>query len=502
MKNSSDISSTSLWLKTGRIFAIVLTLAAVTFISVMPQIANDFWLQAKIGELIVQDGAIPKTVLFPFTPIQNATFNAHEWLPSVVYFALIKYLGESNLPLVLGATALILFGVMVRVAHERSGGNLPAALILGLLAIGAENYRNLLRPELFSLSLLGIYWHLLDKCRKTRSPAPWAGALLVVVVWANTHGSFVLAPLIAAIYAAGMLIDGVRTPNQPLSVSVKSARPFGYLALAALACTVINPFGFDLLKFVFEFSGSSVAKAHITEWFPTFDPRLFGARGWRIGLAILSITAIVLMMRWRHVSAIDALIFVLFAILALNTVRFLVYTGMVAAYVLAPLVPARWNAPRGQILLSACSALAGATVLGLAMTYGNALGAYPHRAPRSDSFTAPMIKELNNPDVRGNVLNSYDLGAELVFRAYPRIRPTIDSRIDSYGDQYAEFFRQLWVDDEHLTKFINQYDVRYMLLVNADFGYLQKLPNWTENHWEIRFRDQRAVLLQRRDRAR
>ncbi|HWH81920.1 MAG TPA: hypothetical protein VNU71_06765, partial [Burkholderiaceae bacterium] len=43
-----------------------------------PPATNDFWLQAKIGELIVDTGAIPHTVLFPFTWARDYPFNAHE----------------------------------------------------------------------------------------------------------------------------------------------------------------------------------------------------------------------------------------------------------------------------------------------------------------------------------------------------------------------------------------------------------------------------------------
>ncbi len=73
----------SIQLKVWRIAAVVLTLSTVVFISVVPQVSNDFWLQVKVGEIIAHDHAIPKTVLFPFTEVRNAPFNAHEWLPSL-----------------------------------------------------------------------------------------------------------------------------------------------------------------------------------------------------------------------------------------------------------------------------------------------------------------------------------------------------------------------------------------------------------------------------------
>ena len=89
-----------------RLAAFVIIFVTVGFISVAPQVANDFWLQATVGELIVSNHAIPTTLLFPFTEIQNAKFNSHEWLPSVLFYGVIQLAGKSWLPLVLGVLGL------------------------------------------------------------------------------------------------------------------------------------------------------------------------------------------------------------------------------------------------------------------------------------------------------------------------------------------------------------------------------------------------------------
>lgn len=81
--NSAPALNESLPLGIWKIAAVIVTLAAVSFICVAPQIANDFWLQAKVGELIASNFEIPKTLLFPFTDIQSAQFNAHEWLSAL-----------------------------------------------------------------------------------------------------------------------------------------------------------------------------------------------------------------------------------------------------------------------------------------------------------------------------------------------------------------------------------------------------------------------------------
>lgn len=475
-------------------------IAAVTFISVVPQVSNDFWLQAKVGELIARDHSIPKTILFPFTWIQDAPFNAHEWLPSLLFYALIQTLGEDGLPFVMGGAGLALFGLTTWLAYRRSEKSLPVAMLLGLLAVGVENYRHFLRPELVSLFLLGLYWQLLESYRRRPTVWAWVSALLLVVLWANTHGSFILAPIIAAVYAVGLWVDGRLGLIARDKSHMAKVKGFAIFSIAALVMSLINPVGIGLLEFVLDFSHSDAAKVLVTEWLSPFDPRFRELRGLWIGLGCASLIAIAMLTRWRKLSAVDVLLFLMFLALALKTIRFLVYLGMVAAYVLPALLPSGWQAAKNRTRVYAVCTAASGLVLGLAIQYGNAFGAYPHKAwGTNTSFTSFMVKQLSDPSLKGNVINSYDFGAELVYRAYPRLRPSIDSRVDSYGGAYTVLNDRLFLEDELLTEFVKDYDVRYMLLNQRDFHLLEKLPNWTEKHWSIRGMDQRAVLLERAD---
>jgi len=295
-------------------------------------------------------------------------------------------------------------------------------------------------------------------------------------------------------------VDGRLAVNARDESQKAKVKAFAIFSIAALGVCLINPVGIELLAFVLDFGRSNAAKAMILEWLPTFDPRWREMRGLWIGLGCAGATAAVMLIRWRKLSAVDVLLFLMFLALALKTIRFLVYLGMVAAYVIPALLPSGWqtekNRTRGYAICTAVSGL----VLGLAIQFGNAFGAFPHMAwGMNTSLTSFMVKQLNDPNLKGNVINSYELGAELVYRAYPRLRPSIDSRIDSYGGGYTVLNDRLFQENELLTEFVKDYDVRYMLLSHRDFHLLEKLPNWTEKHWSIRAMDQRAVLLQRSD---
>lgn len=133
------------------------------------------------------------------------------------------------------------------------------------------------------------------------------------------------------------------------------------------------------------------------------------------------------------------------------------------------------------------------------MSFGNAMGAYPHIVPWNPAFTKPMLNALADPNVHGNVLNDYDYGAELIYRSYPRLRPSIDSRIDSYGPEYFYYHQRLPHDEALFSAFVTRYDVRYLLMSRYNFEDFRRLPSYTNKQWLILSIDHKAVLLKRHD---
>lgn len=482
-----------------RISALIFAICAISYISTQQQTSNDFWLQAKIGEIIVADHAIPATLLFPFTEINNQPFNAHEWLPSVLFYYFVKEFGESSLPLILGFLGLLLFGLSIYLPYKRGNNNLPLSLILGLISLSVENFRHFLRPELISLFLIGIYWHLLDALKSKNTVLNWFLILITTILWSNTHGSAVLAPIMSSIYAIGIWLDIHKTKTLPKAVKVDKPRIFFILTLSVFFATLINPAGWNLWKFVVDFEGSHLAKQYISEWFPPFDRRLYNLPGLWIGGACGIATAIVCAFNWKKLSWVDLLMFFMFSILALKAVRFLVYLGFATSFLMSSILTFNPKNQQTEQKLYMLATVLSILILALAIIFGNANGEHPHKSRERSVLTEPMKRVISNPSIHGNVYNSYDLGAELVYRGYPRLRPSIDSRIDSYGDDYFLFHEILLTDDAKLSQFVHKYNVRYMLLTHDDFLTLLAGRKLTNIHWKIHAADNHVIFLERNE---
>ncbi|MGA7984687.1 MAG: hypothetical protein WCA01_05855, partial [Burkholderiales bacterium] len=99
------------WLRAGTVAAAIVVVALITFV---PPATDGLWLDAALGRLIWTSGAIPHTVLFPFTEASRFPFTAHEWLSSLTLYGLLHLVGHAHLVFVKGLLGLALFGLCLR----------------------------------------------------------------------------------------------------------------------------------------------------------------------------------------------------------------------------------------------------------------------------------------------------------------------------------------------------------------------------------------------------
>ena len=98
--------------------------------------------------------------------------------------------------------------------------------------------------------------------------------------------------------------------------------------------------------------------------------------------------------------------------------------------------------------------------------------------------------------VEGPILNSMEFGGEIIYRFYPRIRPGIDSRIDSFGDRYFTDWQNMYKDEVALNRLIARHDIRFMLLMPHDFATVREMPT-IKTGWKMMWSDHKSVLIRR-----
>jgi hypothetical protein len=184
--------------------------------------------------------------------------------------------------------------------------------------------------------------------------------------------------------------------------------------------------------------------------------------------------------------------------LALQTQRHISFFAFTTVYPLSMVIGASGARLQAMRLARAVLPVLLAACAGLLVRYGNMYGGFPFFV-ESRNFSPLLVEFVENNRLRGNVVNSYALGAELVYRFYPDLRPAIDSRVDVYGEKYFLYVRSLTSDERALRDFVERYDVRYMLLVWPEFDAgVRAMPRLREDGWRIIFADHKVVLLGRR----
>jgi hypothetical protein len=460
-----------------RAASVAAAVVVVVLLTCVPPSGDDFWLHAAIGRIIWASGEIPRTALFPFTEAAGFPFHAHEWLASVAIYLLDQGLGRDRLVFASGALGLALFGLAWRLAY-RLTASFHVSLLVALAAMATANYRHYLRPELFALIFTLLVLSLLVEFRAGGRWRYLLGCVPVALLWANSHGSFPVALVLAAGFAAGAAIEA---PGARL----RAARP--YLACGALMALAMlaNPFGAELFR------------QHIYEWMPTLSGAFVGTRGFWAFVAFCAAGAALLALGWRRVPPAGALLLLAFGCLALQAQRHIALFAFVAVFPLSAAAGALEHKLAGSrgaraallALLVGCAALL--------VRYGNLYGGHPYFV-ESRNFSQLLIGVLDNPRLQGNVLNSHALGAELSYRYYPRLRPSIDSRIDVYGKDYFERLQAVQNDEQALRQFVERYRVSFILLLWPEFDRgIRRMPHIRDDGWRIAFADSKAVLLVR-----
>ena len=170
----------------------------------------------------------------------------------------------------------------------------------GVLATGAF----IARPQLLGVVCLATTQWMLS--RRERHPRSVWWALPVTVVWANTHGSFFLAPVL---FALAWARDRERGASCRL--------PLLLAGLATLPLALVNPFGVRVWGYAASFAGDERIRTEVAEWQPPTLETLSGALFLASVVAVrLFVGARVRRIRWPALAGLG-----LFLVLGLTSIR-------------------------------------------------------------------------------------------------------------------------------------------------------------------------------------
>ena len=274
---------------------------------------GDTGLHIRIGDLILTSSHVPTTDPFSFSKPGQAWF-AHEWLTEVLYACLVRAGGLKLLVFITGAL-LALYNAVLLLDCVKRGANSLVSIALVLAGTNAASIHFHTRPHVFTLLFLTLSAALIGVDRRRQTKWIW---LLVPLTafWANMHGGFVVLFAVLGIAIAGSIAEALASREEANAKWAMATR-YGWLMVACVAASLMNPQGAKLHLHIIELLQVSWYKTHINEYqSPSFtsEPMLF-----YMALLFLGLMSVYSLLRRKQIT--EALWILFFAYWSLVSAR-------------------------------------------------------------------------------------------------------------------------------------------------------------------------------------
>ncbi len=222
---------------------------------------GDTWFNLVLGREVAAGGLITRNGLteqgfgVPVVDIQ--------WMSHLGFYTVATLIGLPGMVLV---GAALLAGTIVSAAAVavRRGATEGRTLLVVLFALMGMASQLVLRAQSIAFPFLAFFPLVLSEDVRTPRRTTWL-LLPAAVLWANVHGSVLLAPVFGALAATSRVLDAVRS-DRP--VSRRLLLRDGVLTLGLTCAVFITPYGMDVVRYYEQTVGNPAFRAYISEWYP------------------------------------------------------------------------------------------------------------------------------------------------------------------------------------------------------------------------------------------
>lgn len=383
----------------------------------------------RAGLWILEHGSIPYSDVWSFSAGDTRWYNI-SWLFDVLLAILYHIGGEGGLYLLtITAYSGVAF-LLAQDAMERGASHKVVFLLFPLCILPLLSQSALCRPQIITVVMVYVFIRLLSGDAKTPSWRSLAWLPVLMVLWVNMHGGFLLAPFIFAVF---LLEAAVRK-------DVARIRRLLAIGCVTAAAILVNPYGVYIYEGVAR-TMSGVLIEYIDEW---RKPEIF--QHWHL-LAVLG-CVFGIRIQDRAMPLAEQLLTLLMLVLMLDSGRHGLVFAVVAAPVLSvgltrTLQETVWDDGFRQRdieeLRNLDSIRAKRWVYGLVAVVLVLLAVAPVRQVVADGddrfYDEPALRQVlefiddQYPDSRW--LNQYELGGWLVYYGAPRGAIFIDGRAET-----------------------------------------------------------------------
>ena len=441
----------------------------------------DLAYHVRTGDIMLHTHGLVRHDLYTFT-VPGTPWLDQQWGAQLLFAVIYRALGWPGLAF----TQILLGGLTVLFVYLacRAAGPPPrvaAGVTLGAFAVAWTSLT--LRPQLLAAVLFSVSLWLVVGRRLHPRRLLWMP--VVVVFWANIHGSFFLGPVLLGL-AVFQDLYGHRPQAQ---------RVIRVTAVSLLA-TLVNPFGPRVWSYVYAISRNPFISKLVSEWQPPSVRRPDDA------IFFLSVAALVyLLARRGRATPWPALAWLgLFFAMALTASRNTMWWGLAAAPVLAGLLgESGHRRDERPPPLFVNTAIAACLVLLVGVFFSISLEGGSFREPGTRVADAPValtaeLRGMLQPGDRIFNLQRWGSWFEL---AIPEDPVFVDSRIEIFPGRVWNDYLAVSNGREGWQAILDRWKVRAVAVSQDQQGTLIRLME-RDPRWRLAYRDDEGVIFLRR----
>lgn len=489
----------------------------------------DFWWHLKTGEYISQTGSLPETDPFAYTSLPEDPIKPESkrikfiltqyWFAQLIFYWVYKAFSFQGI-IFLRALILTLIIFLIYRGVRREGAGFYTSVVLLIPSIIVFSKFTGERPQLFSFLFAFLLVFLLENFRRRPTAKRYLFPIpLLMLLWANLHGGFILGIVIILGYIFSEVIKyTTKRFGQPLpSRSLKTLCIAGFISILS---SLINPNGYNVLPVLIELQKSLYMGMIIEAKSPLILIRSgFYNQELITYVILLSLSIPLLLVNIKRLDLTDVLIFAVLTAMSLSAARVIpfftpVSTIMIARYAartiekltqIERLISFEKIAERPlSFLKSPLTSIFFSTLLSAILIFMLIKGNLFKSGVEKDRYPEGAVRFLKENRISGNMFNPYVWGGYLIWTLYPDHKVFVDGRglieeIVFQGDRIFEASSLHFKDLPEWKAFLNAYNINFILTFSVDefsgklFPLIPALLNDIE--WHLIYMDNNSLIF-------
>jgi hypothetical protein len=446
---------------------------------------------------------------------------AWEWLYDLLIAAVHAYTGLNGVVFLTAFIIALTFAFALRFAL-RSGASLPVAVLLLALSLGASSIHFLTRPHVLSWLFCVVWFSILDE-GSAKGIAELGNRLywlpLIMLVWANVHGGFLLGLILCGIYLVAGAFQYAQAGDASLRAQAgKQLRVLSAATGMSFFASLLNPYGGSLYLHIYRYLGDRFLMDHIDEF---QSPNFHGVGQKCFGLLLL-ITLVGLTANRGKINPAHWLVILFAAYSGLYSSRNLPVSSLLLALIVAPLLSgeiaeagkdsdiatslramarsfsafgSRVTAMESRFRGHVWPALAIVGGLWICMHSGH-LGSHQLMNAQFSKTRFPVEAAdfIRQQNIHEPIFAPDYWGGYLIYALYPANQVFVDDRHDLYGSTFFHQYLTTIHVEPGWNDLLDHLNVQWVLVPRESplANILREMPSWS-----VVYQDKTAVFFHR-----